>query len=321
MSESRESGRCALMATNGTDSEWGLVFHSIHGSFVDGYGVRTTVFLKGCPLRCAWCCNPEGQQRHPEIKLAAEKCDGCGRCVPACPAGALRLDAAKNVVLDRVPCTNCGKCIDVCYTGALDFFGQHVTVDELFETVRKDEQYYRASGGGVTIGGGEPTFQPLFTRSLVRKCRENYIHVAVDTCGYTLAGEGLDVLKEADLLLFDLKGIDPAKHRENTGVTNEPVLANLEMLSAMGKPVIVRVPLIPGYTDSAENIGATARFLSTLKSLQRVDLLAFHEFGKIKYEQLGMAYPLQGTPPLGEARLQEILETFQRYCPDVQLGG
>ncbi|GAI14355.1 unnamed protein product, partial [marine sediment metagenome] len=263
------------------DNERGLIFHIIHGSFVDGYGVRTTVFLKGCHLRCIWCCNPEGQQGHPEIKLTPSECDGCGRCVPICPTNAIQLapkPGDDKLKIDRELCTNCGKCIDVCYTGALSYFGRYITVDELFNIVKKDEQFYRASGGGVTIGGGEPTFQPRFTYSLLRKCKENYIHTAVDTCGYTLASEGLKVLEEADLLLFDLKGIDPKEHLKNTGVSNEPILSNLKRLDAMGKAIIIRVPIIPGYTDSAQNIKSTAEFLSRLKSVERVDLLALTVF-------------------------------------------
>ena len=305
------------------DNERGLIFHIIHGSFVDGYGVRTTVFLKGCPLRCIWCCNPEGQQGNPEIKFTSSLCDGCGRCVPICPANAIRLAVEAGdgkVEIDRELCTNCEKCIEVCYTGALGYFGRYITVDELFDIVKKDEQFYRASGGGVTIGGGEPTFQPLFTYALLRKCKENYVHTAVDTCGYTLTSEGFRVLQEADLLLFDLKGMEPKEHLKNTGVSNEPILRNLKRLDAMGKSIIIRVPIIPGYTDSAENIKATAEFLSKLKSVERVDLLAYHEYGAVKYEQLGRVYKSHIQPP-GEEHINDIKDVFERYGFNVQLGG
>jgi len=305
------------------DNKSGLIFHIIRGSFVDGYGVRTTVFLKGCPLRCIWCCNPEGQQGHPEIKFTPSECDGCGRCLQICPTNAIQLNPQPGddkPRIDREVCTDCGECIEVCYTGALDCFGKYCTVDELFDIVKKDEQFYRASGGGVTIGGGEPTFQPLFTYALLRKCRENYIHTAVDTCGYTLTSEGLKILEEADLLLFDLKGLDPKEHLRNTGVSNEPILTNLKRLDAMGKAIIIRVPIVPGYTDSAQNIKSTAEFLSGLKSVERVDLLAYHEYGGVKYGQLGREYKLHIQPPT-EEQLNAIKATFERYGLNVQLGG
>ena len=305
------------------DSERGLIFHIIHGSFVDGYGIRTTVFLKGCPLRCVWCCNPEGQESHPEIKLTPSKCDACGRCVKVCPTNAIQLDLKREddkVEIDRELCTNCGKCIEVCYTGALDYFGRYITVDELFDIVKKDEQFYRASGGGVTIGGGEPTFQPVFTYEFLRKCKENYIHTAVDTCGYTLTNEGFKVLEEADLLLLDLKGMDLKEHLKNTSVSNEPILRNLKKLDAMGKAIIIRIPLVPGFTDKPQNIKSTAEFLSKLKSVERVDLLAYHEYGAVKYGQLGRIFKLH-IQPLDEEHLNDIKETLERYGLKVQLGG
>jgi glycyl-radical enzyme activating protein len=304
-----------------TDNEKGLVFHIIHGSFVDGYGIRTTVFLKGCPLRCLWCCNPEGQKEYPELKYTASNCNGCGKCVDVCPTGAIRLDnALEKAQVDRGLCDNCGKCIDVCHADALEYFGTYYTVDELFEIIRKDEHYYRSSGGGVTFGGGEPTFQPRFTYALLRKCQENYIHVAVDTCGYATTEEQFRILAEANLLLYDLKGLDPNAHTKNTGVSNEIILSNLKMLNDMGKSIIIRIPVIPGLTVTNENMEIIAAFLSRLKSLERVDLLAYHTYGTIKYEQLGRKYKLST-----QADIQELTENtkriFERYGLNVQLGG
>ena len=305
------------------DDKVGLIFHVIHGSFVDGYGVRTTVFLKGCPLRCIWCCNPEGQVGHPEIKFTSSECDVCGRCIQVCPVNAIHINTKPggNIEINRELCTNCGKCIEACYTGALSWFGREISVDELFDRVRKDEQFYRTSGGGVTIGGGEPTFQPHFTYALLKKCKENYIHTAVDTCGYTVNNEEFKILAEADLLLFDLKGIDQNDHLKNTGVSNQTILENLKRLDDMRKPIIIRVPIVPGYTDSPENIESTALLLAGLKSLERVDLIGYHEFGVIKYVQLGKDYKLQNVHPLTEERLNEISQVFKGYGLDVQLGG
>jgi pyruvate formate lyase activating enzyme len=301
----------------------GLIFHIIHGSFVDGHGIRTTVFLKGCPLRCLWCCNPEGQQVFPELKLTAAKCDGCGKCVPVCPSGAIQIRPEweqSRIKIDRAVCDNCLKCTGVCYKGALESFGEYYTVDELFDIVKKDEQYYRSSGGGVTIGGGELTFQPEFTHAFLKKCRENYIHTAVDTCGQTVNSEGQQILEEADLVLYDLKGLDPAEHFRNTGVSNEIIIANLEHLNTLGKDIIIRLPIIPGYTDSDQNLRATAEFLAGLKSVERVDLLAYHEYGRVKYDQLGKPYRLQVQSP-DQERMDSIKTLFESYGLKVQMGG
>ncbi|MBN1321398.1 MAG: glycyl-radical enzyme activating protein [Thermoleophilia bacterium] len=301
----------------------GLVFQIIHGSFVDGPGIRTTVFLKGCPLSCLWCCNPEGQKTHAELKVTAALCNQCGNCIPVCPEGAIRLGERLGedpIVVDRTRCTNCLECVDVCYTGALESFGVCYTVDELFELVRKDERYYSDSGGGVTIGGGEPTLQASFVRAFLKKCREHYIHAALDTCGYTTSEEGVLALQEADLLLFDIKGLDSAQHFVDTAVYNDVILENLRRASDMGKPVIIRFPIIPGHTDSEENIGAVGAFLSNLRSVQRVDLMAYHQYGTVKYGQLGKEYRLQAESP-GDERMAEIKERLEGFGLRVQLGG
>ncbi len=210
--------------------------------------------------------------------------------------------------------------MEVCDAGALGCFGKYFTLDELFDVIKRDELYYRESGGGVTIGGGEPTFQPLFTLQLLRKCKENDIHVALDTCGYTATREGFRALEEADLLLFDVKGMDPEEHLKNTGVSNKPILENLKKLNAMGKPIIIRLPLITGYTDSTRKIEETAKFLSKLKSVERVDLLAVHEYGKMKYVQLGKEYSLN-VQPMSQECLDDIKAILEGYGLNTQLGG
>ena len=260
---------------------------------------------------------------HPEIKFTSSLCNGCGECVPVCPTDAIRLDKESGIDrirIDRKLCTNCGKCIESCFTDALEYFGKRMTVDEVFSIVKKDEQFYSKSKGGVTIGGGEPTLQPHFTYALIRKCKENYIHTAVDTCCYTQNGDGVKVLEEADLLLCDLKGMDPDQHRNHTGVRNKPILKNLKRLSSLGKRIIIRLPIIPGYTDSPQNIKSTAEFLSTLKSVERVDLLTYHAYGTVKYEQLGREYGVN-IQPISKERVDDIKAEFERYGAKVQLGG
>jgi pyruvate formate lyase activating enzyme len=306
---------------NTPDNEKGLVFHIIHGSFVDGYGIRTTIFLKGCPLKCLWCCNPEGQAVYPEIKFTFNDCNYCGRCIDVCPKNAIKVNPLlEKIQIDRKLCDSCGACISVCYTGALQYFGTYYAVNELFEIIKKDEQYYRSSGGGVTIGGGEPTFQPGFTYALMKKCQQNYIHVAIDTCGYADTEEQFEILAEADLLLYDLKGLEVMAHKKSTGVSNEIILFNLKKLADLGKSIIIRIPIIPELTVNETNIREIGALLKQLKSIERVDLLPYHTYGVIKYDQLGKKYALSTTidaQPLTR-NIKQILESFGL---NVQLGG
>lgn len=311
------------MITENTRDIRGVVFHTIHGSFVDGHGIRTTVFLKGCPLRCLWCCNPEGQEPHPEIRLVASKCSGCGRCLEVCGSGAISLDrehGKERIRIDRKACTNCGACIRVCFTGALGFYGKYLSVEEVFDAVKRDERFYSRSGGGVTIGGGEPTFQPTFTAALLKRCKGHGLHVAIDTCGYT-DGAGLRILEEADLLLYDLKGMDPKIHLKSTGAENGPSLANLARLAALGKAIIVRMPVVPGYNDSTENIMATGEFLSEMKTIERVDLLPYHKYGTVKYAELGKTYKLEHVEPPSEEHMHAIKRTLEGFGLKTQIGG
>jgi len=311
------------MRIEALNDERGIVFHMIHGSFVDGHGVRTTVFLKGCPLRCVWCCNPEGQARYVEIKLTSVKCNGCGKCMRICSTKAILINGQEEsgrVVIDRSLCTNCGECIEVCFTGALEYFGKWMSAEEVFNKVKRDEMFYKLSGGGVTIGGGEPTSQPFFTYALLTKCQECGIHTAVDTCGYITNHEGYKVLEEADLLLYDLKGMDSAEHLRNTGVSNGGILNNLKRLTAMNRPVIIRVPIVPGYNDSALGIKSMAEFLSKLKSVERIDLLPYHKYGTVKYGQLGRGYKLNIQPPSRDY-ISSIKSVFECYGLKTQIGG
>ncbi len=308
------------------DETLGVIFNVVHGSFVDGYGVRTTIFLKGCPLSCLWCCNPEGQKPDPQVKFIASLCNGCGKCIDICPDGVFsisHIESECRLLINRDLCTLCGKCVDTCYRGALEIIGKYMTVTEVMEIIKKDELFYRQFEGGVTIGGGEPTFQPEFTLALIRECKKNYIHTAVDTCGYTFSDEGFAVLKEADLLLFDVKCIDRKTHIENTGLSNEIILNNLIKLDKLRKPIIIRIPLIPNHNDSKNNLESTAAFLSNLTSIERVDIIPFHEYGKIKFSELGMTYHLNNISRnmLTQEDLNSAKQIFIDHGLNVQFGG
>lgn len=298
------------------------VFNLVNGSFVDGPGIRTTIFLKGCRLRCKWCCNPEGQSFQPEMRFLAAHCrSGCSDCVSACPEGAIRRDTG-TLKIDRAKCIGCGRCETACFEDALRLFGTWYTPEDLMGRIRREKPYLTRSGGGVTIGGGEATCWSAFCRELIRLCHAEGIHTAIDSCGYPCTEETLSALDAADLVLFDLKGMDSARHQENTGAGNEEILRTFEHLRATNKPVIVRAPLVPGYNDSPEELAALGRLLRESPNVERVDLMPYHEYGVSKYEEIGLAYPLAGkVEPYSQDQVRQLLDFFRAYHPNVQIGG
>ena len=298
------------------------VFNLVNGSFVDGPGIRTTIFLKGCRLRCKWCCNPEGQSFQPEIRFLATHCrPGCSDCVSACPEGAIRLETG-TLKIDRTKCIGCGRCETACFEDALRLFGKWYTPEDLMSRIRREKPYLIRSGGGVTIGGGEATCWSAFCRELIRLCHAEGIHTAIDSCGYPCTEETLAALDAADLVLFDLKGLNSARHQENTGAGNEEILRTFEHLRATNKPVIVRAPLVPGYNDSPEELAALGLLLRESPNVERVDLMPYHEYGVSKYEEIGLAYPLTGkVEPYSQDQVRQLLDFFRTYHPNVQIGG
>lgn len=289
----------------------GLIFNIQRYSLQDGPGIRTTVFFKGCPLRCLWCSNPESQNSTPEIAHRNSLCNNCGRCLEVCEVKAISL-IEKGIKIERERCNNCGKCVEVCTPGALKVFGQEVTVEGVFEEVRRDELFYRNSGGGVTVSGGEPLQQWQFVTALLKKCQAEGIHTCLDTCGYASPRALERVLDYVDLVLFDLKLVDSEAHRKVTERSNKPILRNVRTIAKRGIPVLIRVPLIPGVNDSEDNLRATAGFVSSLDDGRvEVNLLPYHRFGVGKYEMLDRPYLLSGLTPFADEEVQKRRQIFE----------
>jgi pyruvate formate lyase activating enzyme len=265
--------------------------YSIH----DGPGIRTVVFLKGCGLECQWCSNPECISPHPEVGLISTLCTRCGKCAEICPEGALVYDEGKLPGIDRKQCTGCGICSSVCSYQALVLYGKPMNADEVFAAVNRDKMFYQASGGGVTISGGEPLLQPEFLCDLFEKCRRAGIHTCMETSGYAAESALRRVLPYTDYVLYDLKHLDSEKHRRYTGKPNDLILSNARVAAASGVATLFRMPLIPDVNDDLPNIRATAEFLHGLGNNNlRIELMPFHRLGKGKYEALDRQYLFSG---------------------------
>ncbi len=249
----------------------------------DGDGIRTTVFFKGCPLKCVWCHNPEGISPEPQIAYYEYKCIGCGECISICPVSAHSISENMHS-FDRNKCIACGKCADVCLGNALTFYGKEMTVDELLSILLEDKDFYDNSNGGVTLSGGECLLHADFCAELLKKLKENGIHTAVDTCGF-ISKTALDkVIPYTDIFLYDIKAIDEQTHIKCTGQSNEQILENIKYLDENNCKIEVRYPYVPGYNDhEAEQI---AKFLSEIKNLTKVRVLPYHNYAGSKYEAL-----------------------------------
>lgn len=288
----------------------GMIFNIQRFSVQDGSGIRTTIFVKGCPLRCPWCSNPESQNAFAEVGHINELCGNCRRCVDVCDRQAISLASGKGVRIDRQLCDNCGKCVDACTKNALKLFGREVPVEEVISEVERDALYYRNSGGGVTVSGGEPLSQPDFVSAIFRRCQEVGIHTTLDTSGYG-APDALDmILEHTDAVLFDLKIMDPGSHLSIIKVPNEPILRNLRRVAEKGIPLTVRIPSIPKITVVKENIAAIARFVRALDCQLPVNVLPYHRLGVNKYKMLDREYSMKELMPQTEEELKPILEYF-----------
>ncbi len=301
-----------------TDLIKGWVFDIQRYSINDGPGIRTTVFLKGCPLGCLWCDNPESQFKMPELLYLPSLCINCHRCVAACPNGATTVGPDEQIRINRDLCQVCGKCVEVCPTGARVIVGELMAVEDVYQVVSKDTLFYRNSGGGMTASGGEPTHQPEFLKALLTRCQEAGLHTVLDTCGLVDWKTLEEILEHVDLVLFDLKHMDSEAHRKLTDVGNEIILNNLESMAKL-RSVVVRIPLIPGYTDSKENIEASGQFLSRI-GISRVDVVPYHQLGMGKYERLGKKYALSGVEAMSDEGTEICMQMLQRYGLEVDIA-
>ncbi len=294
-----------------------MVFNVQKYSLYDGPGIRTIVFFKGCPLRCQWCANPEGIERKYQVMYKESLCSDCTACIDVCPMGIHYMDENGHHQVHRdKACNGCRKCVEICPMNALHITGQLKSISELMEVIHEDDTFYEMSGGGVTLSGGECTAQPETALALLRACKEDGINTAIETCGHSRMDRLMAIAEYVDLFLYDLKHMNPIRHNELTGISNEKILANLQELLLKGHQVKIRMPMLKQINDSQEEIQAIIDFLLPYKdypNFQGIDLLPYHKLGVNKYGQLGMEYPIDGDPSLLESDLDRIEGWIKNY--------
>jgi pyruvate formate lyase activating enzyme len=271
--------------------------------------------MKGCPLRCLWCSNPESQSHHEEIAFIEKNCVHCGECAEICPLGAIEPETFE---IDRNICDNCGKCAEICPADAKKIMGKWYTIDELIEKVEQDRIFYRNSDGGVTISGGEPSLQYKFVSSFLKKCQGLNINTTIETCGYANWDHLEAVVKYSDHVFFDIKHMDPQIHKKLTGKSNKLILQNLRKMSSLA-PVIIRIPIIPGYNDSKENITDTVLFVQELEKFDKIELLPYHSLGAYKYKWLGKRYGLNDLTNQAEKYIPKLKEMIKSYDCKIEI--
>jgi pyruvate formate lyase activating enzyme len=298
----------------------GMIFDIKRFAIHDGPGIRTTVFLKGCPLHCLWCHNPEGIEDGFELIARPSRCARCYSCVSVCPLGAISKNSGP-VEVDRSCCDLCGKCVKVCMYEALEFAGREISVEDVIEEVEKDLIFYEQSGGGVTLSGGEPLGQSKFCQEILTALEERKISSALDTSGLAPWDILAKTASKADIVLYDLKMIDAKKHKKYTGVSNGLILDNLKKLSGVHKNIVIRIPLAGGVNDDEDNIRLTIDFLKPLKTIKNVSLLKYHKGGSEKYKNLGKASCFKIYEAPSDQRMEEIRQSFANAGFTVKIGG
>lgn len=298
----------------------GLVTDIQRFSLNDGPGIRTTVFLKGCNMKCSWCHNPETISHKKELMFYKNKCIGCGRCFNTCPSGVHSVVDGVHVI-DREKCTLCGKCVELCYAEALVFSASEKTSDEVMFEVLQDKIYYDESNGGVTLSGGEVTCQKDFALEIIEKCKQNGIKTAIETNLLLPFEQIKDLLAAVDLVMFDIKIFDSDEHKKHTLVDNKQILENVKKLDELGVPFIVRTPLIPDVSDSIENLSAIAEYISETKNLLYYEILNFNPLGASKYESLAKNNEFAAAKPFVNTKLDELAKQLEKFNVKVKVGG
>ena len=286
----------------------------------DGSGIRTVVFLKGCNLRCAWCQNPESHDARPQVMYYRRRCVSCGRCVAACPTGAIRVDALWGLSTDHGKCSRCGACVEACFACAREMVGRDMSAGEIMEVIERDRGFFEESGGGVTISGGEPLLQAAGVAELLRLCKDSGISTAIETAGNVPYSSFEMVLPLVDFAYFDLKHIDPEVHREWTGAGLETIEENLCKVSASIRDLIVRVPVIPGFNEDIDVTRDLFAFLAARTSARKVQLLPFHRLGAAKYEGLGAYYVMRSVGNLTKEACAPLAALGAEYGLEVRVG-
>lgn len=296
----------------------GLVFNIQRFSVHDGPGIRTTVFMKGCPLSCRWCSNPESQDFHPQLMTRDIKCSGCGACVQVCPQGAIQINPQGRRI-DWDMCDQCLLCAAVCQYGALERSGNQKSVTEVLAEVLRDRLFYKNSGGGITVSGGEALAQSDFVAALLRQSKKEGLHTAVDTTGYVSWSRIEKVVPWTDLMLWDIKQMDLQAHEQATGVGNQLILDNIKRAAALTR-IWLRIPLIAGYNDSQENIYRVIELAQDIGAL-KISLLPYHEGGRSKNEQMGRTYPCSDACAPPKERVSRLKQIIEDAGIDVGIGN
>lgn len=298
----------------------GVIFDIQRFSVNDGPGIRTIVFIKGCPLKCKWCSNPESQKKEVQIMFNSSNCTKCGKCADICPNGAISFNKKERI--DREKCTSCGLCAENCYSNAILKTGKKIKVEDLLEEIRKDSIHFRRSNGGVTLSGGELLSQPEFTAEILKGCRAKGWHTTLETTAYASKEIIEKIIPLADLVLMDIKHTDNDIHSKNIGAGNELILNNAKLINKISRELIIRVPVIPSFNCDKESITNIASFIKNLDSVKRVDLLAYHNLGESKYQNLGMDYEMKeiiNSP--SENTMEDFKKIVENFGLECTIGG